>query len=125
MELVTGLLARWADHWLNICRAETVAPYFDESKYAEFYERRMSSSWVRRMALCIGLAVVASATQLPARAEKTIEISLKDRYLKLLDSGVGWLAIPLRLVRRNHRRQQGATRSPAWKMRRSITRKEK
>ncbi|WP_253909778.1 L,D-transpeptidase [Synechococcus sp. WH 8016] len=48
----------------------------------------MSSSWVRRMALCIGLAVVASATQLPARAEKTIEISLKDRYLKLLDSGV-------------------------------------
>jgi lipoprotein-anchoring transpeptidase ErfK/SrfK len=73
---------------LVIKRAETVAPYFDESKYAQFCVLRMSISWVRRMALCIGLAVAASATQLPARAEKTIEISLKDRYLKLLDSGV-------------------------------------
>ena len=43
---------------------------------------------MRQVALCIGLALVASATQMPARAEKTIEISLKDRYLKLLDSGV-------------------------------------
>ncbi len=37
--------------------------------------------------LGLGLAVVASAIQLPSRAEKTIEISLKERYLKLLDSG--------------------------------------
>ncbi len=88
MELLTGLLARCADHWLGIKRAETVAPYFNESKYAQFCLRRMSNSWIRRVAVCIGLAVVASATQLPARAEKTIEISLKDRYLKLLDSGV-------------------------------------
>ena len=48
----------------------------------------MSSSWMRRVALCIGMAVVASASQLPVRAEKTIEISLKNRYLKLLDSGI-------------------------------------
>ena len=43
---------------------------------------------MRRVALSVGLALFASTAQLPARAEKTIEISLKDRYLKLLDSGV-------------------------------------
>lgn len=43
---------------------------------------------LRRMALSAGLAALTlGLIQMPARAEKSIEISLKERYLTLLDNG--------------------------------------
>ena len=43
---------------------------------------------LRRMALSAGLAALTlGLIQMPARAEKSIEISLKERYLTLFDNG--------------------------------------
>ncbi len=75
----------------------------------------MSISLISRLLLCIGLTVVASAMQLPARADKTIEISLKDRYLKLFDSGKVVAQYPVAI---------GAPESPTLSGNYEITRME-
>ena len=70
----------------------------------------------KRIALPVGIALLTlGSIQAPARAEKTIEISLKDRYLTLLDNGQVVERFPVAI---------GAPESPTPPGSYAITRKE-
>lgn len=70
----------------------------------------------KRIALPVGIALLTlGSIQAPARAEKTIEISLKDRYLTLFDNGQVVERFPVAI---------GAPESPTPPGSYAITRKE-
>ena len=71
---------------------------------------------LRKIAVSAGLALLTlGLIQVPARAEKAIEISLKDRYLTLFDNGKVVKRFPVAI---------GAPESPTPAGSYSITRKE-
>ena len=75
------------------------------------------------MALSAGLAALTlGLIQMPARAEKSIEISLKERYLTLFDNGKVLERFPVAIGAPESPTPAGSYAITRWKMRRCITR---
>ena len=74
--------------------------------------------------ILLGLGIVSVA---PAQAETSIRISLKDRYLTLLDDGkeIGKYPVAILSGHLNHRHGREAMPSRRWILSRFITRKSR
>ena len=74
------------------------------------------------LATLLGLSIVSVA---PAQAETSIRISLKDRYLTLLDDGKEIGKYPVAIGAPESPTREGAMPSPKWTPSRCITRRGK
>jgi Uncharacterized protein conserved in bacteria len=75
----------------------------------------MGFALFKRLAVVAGAGVLATVAASPVRAERTVEVSLKERYLTILDDGEPVARFPVAI---------GAPESPTPPGDYSITRKE-